>query len=320
MNIIRYALIASLLMLTGCSSLGILSTSDKTLTEKYTNESSRYVQIDDLTFHYQDEGDGPTLVLLHGVASSSHTWDGWVKELRHYYRIIRVDLPGHGLTGPDPTRKQYDIDYMTDMLNKLLVRIGVDKAHIAGNSLGGYIAWNYAVDYPEKVDKLILLDSAGYPQKMPFIMRFASWPVIGGISQVFMPRFMVGNNIKAAYGDDSKVDKELVRRYHDLTLRKGNRKALVQIFREFKRQSNNPHLGDDVGKVKAHTLLMWGEEDTWVPLDVMEKFRQNLPNVRLVTYEGVGHMPMEELPVQTARDAHHFIETGQPHLSSAEAE
>lgn len=320
MNILRYVLLASLVMLTGCSSFGILSTSEKTLTQKYTNETSRYVKVDNLTFHYQDEGTGPTLVLLHGVASSLHTWDGWVKELKPYYRIIRIDLPGHGLTGPDTSRKTYDIDYMTDMLNKLLVRIKVDKAYIAGNSLGGYIAWNYAVKHPEKVDKLILLDSAGFPQKMPFIMSFASWPVIGEMSQLFMPRFIVSQNVKRAYGDKSKVNKQLVRRYHDLTLRKGNRKALVRTFREMKRQSKNPHIGDAVVHVKAPTLLMWGEEDKWVPLDVMEQFRQNLEDVNLVTYEGVGHMPMEEVPVQSARDAHHFIETGKPFLPSVEAE
>lgn len=320
MNILRYALLASLMMLTGCASFGILSTSDKTLTQKYTNETSRYVKVDNLTFHYQDEGTGPVLVLLHGVASSSHTWDGWVKELSPYYRIIRIDLPGHGLTGPDNSRKNYDIDYMTDMLSKLLVRLKVDKAHIAGNSLGGYIAWNYAVKNPEKVDKLILLDSAGFPQKMPFIMRFASWPGIGEMSQVFMPRFIVSQNVKRAYGDKSKVDKKLVRRYHDLTLRKGNRKALVSTFREMKRQSKNEQLGANVKGVKAPTLLMWGELDTWVPLDVMEQFRQNLEDVKLVTYEGVGHMPMEEIPVQTARDAHYFIETGRPFMPAASVE
>lgn len=320
MNILRYALLASLMMLTGCASFGILSTSDKTLTQKYTNETSRYVQIDNLTFHYQDEGTGPTIVLLHGVASSLHTWDGWVKELRPHYRIIRIDLPGHGLTGPDSSRKEYDIAYMTDMLNKLLVRIGVEKAHFAGNSLGGYIAWNYAIEHPEKVDKLVLLDAAGYPQKMPFIMSFAAWPVVGEMSQIFMPRIIVSQNVKRAYGDKSKVNKKLVRRYHDLTLRKGNRKALVGTFRQMKKQTKDENLGDGVKRVKAPTLLMWGEKDVWVPLAVMKRFQADLKNVVSVTYEGVGHMPMEEIPVQSARDADHFFQTGKPFLPAPELE
>lgn len=313
MKFFRIALLCSLVaFLAGCSSFGILSQSPAKLSQKYANEHSKFVNIDGLNIHYRDEGRGPTLILLHGVASSLQTWDGWVSELRDNYRIIRIDLPGHGLTGPD--KNGYDIDYMTDKLNKFMTRLRIDKASLAGNSLGGYISWEYAVRYPEKVDKLILLDAAGFPQKMPFIMSFAAWPGVGEMSQIFMPRFVVKSNIKKAYGDTSKVDKELVRRYHDLQLRKGNRGALVKVFRLMKKQSKNKNLGDGVAKVTAPVLLMWGEEDTWVPLSVMEQFRKNLANVSVVSYEGVGHMPMEELPVQSARDARHFLESGEAYL------
>lgn len=312
MKLFRIALLCSLAVLAGCSSFGILSQSPTKLSQKYADETSKYINIDNLNIHYRDQGEGPVLVLLHGVASSLHTWDAWTEELSNSYRVLRLDLPGHGLTGPD--KQGYDIDYMTDKLNKFLTRLKVDKASFAGNSLGGYISWEYAVRYPEKVDKLILLDSAGYPQKMPFIMSMAAWPGVGEMSQVFMPRFIVSQNVKRAYGDKKKVDRKLVKRYHDLQLRKGNRGALVKVFRLMKQQSKNPHLGDGVVKVKAPTLLMWGEQDTWVPLEVMEQFRKHLANVSVVTYEGVGHMPMEELPVQSARDARHFLENGEPYL------
>lgn len=310
MNIIRLGLLFSLIWLTGCASMGIGSRSMTELTADYTNEQSRFVAIDDLNIHYRDEGQGPVLVLLHGVASSLHTWDGWVEQLKPHYRIIRLDLPGHGLTGPDKTRKRYDIDYMVEKLDKFLTRLNVNKASIAGNSLGGYISWNYALQRPDRVEKLVLIDSAGYPQDMPFIMNLASWPVVGEMSQLMMPRFMVGMNVRAAYGDEDKVSDELVRRYHDLTLRKGNRKALVQVFRTMKEQSRNAQLGARVAEVRMPVLLMWGEDDDWVPLSVMEQFRRDLPNVSVVTYEGVGHMPMEELPVQSARDARAFLQMG----------
>lgn len=211
MNIIRLGLLFSLIWLTGCASMGIGSRSMIELTADYTNEQSRFVAIDDLNIHYRDEGQGPVLVLLHGVASSLHTWDGWVEQLKPHYRIIRLDLPGHGLTGPDKTRKRYDIDYMVDKLDKFLTRLNVNKASIAGNSLGGYISWNYALQRPDRVEKLVLIDSAGYPQDMPFIMNLASWPVVGEMSQLMMPRFMVGMNVRAAYGDEDKVSDELVR-------------------------------------------------------------------------------------------------------------
>ena len=310
MNITKFLLLLTLIALTGCASMGMSSRPLSELTNNYTDETSEFLAVDDLVFHYRDEGQGPVLVLLHGVASSLHTWDGWVKQLKGRYRIIRVDLPAHGLTGPDPKLERYEIGYMINKLDKFLNKLGVRKAYMAGNSLGGYIAWNYALHRPDLVQKLILIDAAGYPQDMPFIMNFAALPVIGEMSSLMMPRFIVGMNVDAAYGDDSKVSDELVKRYHDLTLRPGNRKGLVNVFRTMKEQSQNPNLGDRVKEINTPTLLMWGEEDQWVPLTTMERFRDDLPNVRVITYEGVGHMPMEELPVQSARDAADFLQHG----------
>lgn len=314
MKLFRLALLLSVALLAGCSSLGILSQSPTKLSQKYADQTSKFVNIDGLNVHYRDEGKGPVLILLHGVASSLHTWDGWTEQLKDSYRIIRIDIPGHGLTGPAPEGSGYDIENMIDLLDKFMARLKINKAHFAGNSLGGYISWEYAVRYPQKVDKLILIDSAGFPQKMPFIMNVPTYPGMGLAMQMFMPRIIVSQNVKRAYGDKKKVNKELVRRYHDLQMRQGNRGAMVKVFREMKTQSRNPSLGRDVARVKAPTLLMWGEEDTWVPLDILEQFKRYIANAQVVTYEGVGHMPMEELPVQSARDARHFLATGEAFL------
>ncbi|MBE0483453.1 MAG: alpha/beta hydrolase [Bacterioplanes sp.] len=308
MKLTTLIIIACLLQLTGCASLGIGNRPMAELTEKYTDHHSKFIAVDDLIVHYRDQGDGPVLLLLHGVASSLHTWDAWAERLQDRYRVIRLDLPAHGLTGPDPKRKRYDIDYMVSVLDTFVRELQLPPFVLAGNSLGGYISWNYALHHPQNVEKLILIDAAGYPQKMPFIMSMAAWPVMGEMSTLMMPRFIVGSNIRAAYGDSSKVDKALVRRYHDLTLREGNRRGLMNVFRTMKEQSRIATLGDRVQEVNTPTLLMWGEEDTWVPLTILERFRQDLPNVQVITYEGVGHMPMEEIPNQTARDAHAFIE------------
>ena len=310
MKIFRTLLVLATVAMTGCASMGIGSRPLSELSEHYTNSQSHFVAVDDLVMHYRDEGHGPVVVLLHGVASSLHTWDGWTQELKDDYRVIRVDLPAHGLTGVDPAVDRYNINYMVDKLDKFMNKLGLGPVAIAGNSLGGYIAWNYALYRPDRVQKLILLDAAGYPQDMPFIMDFASWPVIGEMSQVMMPRWVVGMNLDLAYGDNDKVTSALVRRYHDLLLRPGNRKGLVDVFRTMKEQSRNPELGARVGQIITPTLLMWGEEDDWVPLSVMDRFRRDLRNASVITYEGVGHMPMEEIPVQTARDARNFLRTG----------
>jgi pimeloyl-ACP methyl ester carboxylesterase len=310
MKWLKLLLIPTLLILHGCSSMGIAAQPLSELTEKYTNDTSKFLAVDDLVIHYQDEGTGPTLVLLHGVASHLQTWDGWVEKLAPHYRIIRLDLPGHGLTGSDPTVERYEIAYMVDKLEKFLNKLDIDDIYLAGNSLGGYIAWNYALHRPDRVKKMVLLDSAGFTQDMPFIMNFAALPMIGEVTGVMMPQFIVNMNINAAYGDTDKVTDEIGQRYFDLTMREGNREALVNVFRTMKEQSSNPHLGDRVKEVKTPTLLMWGDQDEWVPLEILAQFSAALPNSQSIVYEGVGHMPMEELPVQTGRDAHDFFKSG----------
>lgn len=310
MNGVRFVLFLALALLHGCSSMGVSSQPLSELTNKYTDETSKFLAVDDLVFHYQDQGTGPTLVLLHGVASSLHTWDGWVKRMAPHYRILRIDLPAHGLTGPDPKRDRYNLQYMVGKLDKFLNKLGVGKIYLAGNSLGGYIAWNYALQRPDRVNKLVLIDSAGYPQDMPFIMSMAAIPGIGDIGRIMTPKFVVNSNVEAAYYDDEKATDEVKQRYFDLLMREGNRGALIDVFRTMKEQSNNPHLGDRVKELRIPVLLMWGEEDEWVPLTILERFRKDLPNAEVVIYEGVGHMPMEELPVQTARDAHSFFVSG----------
>lgn len=310
MKWLKFILIPALLALHGCASMGMSAYPLAELTEKYTDKTSKFLAVDDLIIHYRDEGTGPTLLLLHGVASSLHTWDDWVDRLAPHYRIIRIDLPGHGLTGNDPSVERYEIAYMVDKLEKFLNKLNIDDVYLAGNSLGGYIAWNYALHRPDRIKKMVLLDAAGFPQDMPFIMSFSALPVIGEMAGFMMPKFIVNMNIEAAFGDGEKATDKLKQRYFDLTMRQGNRAALVNVFRTMKEQSKNPHLGDRVKEITIPTLLMWGDQDEWVPLEIMHQFAQALPNSQSIVYEGVGHMPMEELPVQTSRDAHGFFTLG----------
>jgi pimeloyl-ACP methyl ester carboxylesterase len=280
------------------------------LTEKYTDETSKFLAVDDLIIHYRDEGTGPTLVLLHGVGSSLHTWDDWVERLAPHYRIIRIDLPGHGLTGSDPSIERYQTPYMIDKLEKFLNQLNIDDIYLAGNSWGGYISWNYALHRPDRVKKLVLLDAVGFPQNMPFFMNLAALPGIGELNGVMMPKFITDMNIKAAFGDADKVTDELQQRYFDLTMRHGNREGLINVLRTLKEQLNNSNLGDRVKEIQIPTLLMWGDQDEWVPLIIMQQFEQALPNSQSIVYEGIGHLPMEELPIQTSRDAHGFLTLG----------
>ncbi len=265
------------------------------------------MDVNGLTIHYRDEGTGPPLLLLHGVASSLHTWDAWVKQLKGRYRVIRLDMPGFGLTGPDSAPNAQSAQYMVDMIDAFTQKLGMNRFFLAGNSLGGYYAWNFAAQHPEKLYKLALVNATGYPQDMPFWLGLASFPGIHWITPHMMPKFMVNRTAASAYANEEALTNEVLQRYFDLTLRRGNREAYVLQFRKLRAMADNDALGDKVKEVMVPTLLMWGNLDEWVPLDVMQMFERDLPFSETLVYEGVGHLPMEELPVQSARDLNNFF-------------
>ena len=298
------------LTLFGCTALGTQTVPYDQLSKKYTNSSSRYMDVNGLTIHYRDEGQGPPLLLLHGVASSLHTWDDWTAQLKGSYRVIRMDLPGFGLTGPDanPDSVTADYaDYMVNIIDRFTQQLGLDRFFMAGSSLGGYYAWNYAHTHPQKLYKLALVGATGYAQDMPSWLGFASFPGIHWITPHMMPKFMVNQTVKSAYADSDFPTDEVKQRYFDLTQRRGNRQSYIKHFRQLREMSSDDSLGEKVKEIQVPTLLMWGEDDSWIPLDVMRLFHRDLPYSEYLTYEGIGHLPMEELAVQSARDVNNFF-------------
>lgn len=303
---LSYLLLAAV-FLQGCTAMGTQTLPYDVLSKKYTNGESEYMDVHGLTVHYRDEGNGPPLILLHGVASSLQTWDAWVAELKTRYRVIRLDLPGFGLTGPDLAKDNQSAEYMVEMINSFTEKLGLTRFFMAGNSLGGYYAWNYAATYPEKLYKLALVGATGYPQDMPFWLGLASFPGIHWITPHMMPRFMVNKTVQSAYADKSLATDAVKERYFDMTQRRGNRDSYVKHFRLFREMAGNDGLGEKVKDVQVPALLMWGAEDNWIPLDVMRLFHRDLPYSEYIVYEGIGHLPMEEIPVQSARDVNNFF-------------
>src|SRR5262249_30891633 len=151
--------------------------------------------------HYTIDGnpDGPPVILLHGVLASVHTWDGWVENLKDKYHIYRMDIPGFGLSAPLHS-KDYTPEYAVEFFEKARQSLGLEKFHLVGNSLGGFIAWYYTTKYPQHVEKLILIDPIAYQQPLPRIIKFASGGFGGTMAQISSPRFIVKKNVKKVYG------------------------------------------------------------------------------------------------------------------------
>lgn len=273
------------------------------LVPKYTNAESKFMELDGMQVHYRVEGNGPPLVLVHGMAASLHTWEGWVNELKGEFRVISLDLPAFGLTGPQPQGK-YDIAYYVEFLHRFMDKLGIYEFHLAGNSLGGLISWNYALTYPHQVKKLVLIDAAGYTTKreIPFVFKLARTPLVKDLMAYLSPKFMYRKSLEDVYGNDSLITEELIERYYELSLREGNRKAFVQ-----RTNGGFEFQVERIKEIETQTLVLWGEVDKWIPLEHGKLFDAEIPNSELIVYTGVGHVPMEEIPTQTAKDVRAFL-------------
>ena len=282
----------------------------ETLMVGYTDESSRFIEIDDLTIHYRDEGTGDPLILLHGAASSLHTWDGWARELKNDYRIIRPDLPAFGLTGPHPGNEhQYDLTFYTEFLNKFLEALQIEECYLAGNSLGGGIAWLYASSHPEQIRKAILVSPVGYSSVGPRFLKLTRSPLAETVISYLTPEFAVNYFVRMVYGDNSRMDPDVPRRYYHLLLREGNRPALIQVMNSL-HDLEETHSPETHLNIKAPTLIMWGDKDRLLPVENASRFKEDIPDSVKIIYEGVGHIPMEEIPSETAREARNFLQSG----------
>lgn len=253
--------------------------------------------LDGMNVHYRDEGKSPDsipIVLIHGTGSSLHTFDDWAEELKKTRRVIRMDLPGYGLTGPFP-EPDYSIDNYVDFVDEFLDALGLDLCIIGGNSLGGHIAWRYTLEYSQRVTKLILIDAAGYPNKSksePIAFRVAKTPVLRNALTFITPKSIARSSIENVYADKTKVTEELVDRYFELTLRAGNRRAFIDRFSAKK----DPNAYKRIPQIQQPTLILWGDLDELIPPENAERFHRDLPIDTLVILENAGHVPMEEIP------------------------
>jgi pimeloyl-ACP methyl ester carboxylesterase len=298
----------------GFARLGFGALPLEQLKARYGNAAngSRYIELDGFNVHYRDEGsrDKPALVLIHGVVASLHTWDDWMPAFTADYRVIRFDVPGFGLTGP-ARDGVYSAERMIKVFGLLLDYLGVTKASLVGNSLGGYIAWNFALVQPQRVHKLVLIDPAGYHmQRVPWMIAAAALPGATVAMPMWMPRALIAQGIKEVYGEPARIKAGVVDRYNDLSRRPGNRRAMMDIFRVLLNvnRSELHTTGERVAQIQAPTLLLWGERDRWISPKHVPLWQRDLPGIQVKTYPGVGHIPMEEIPQQSAADTLRFLQ------------
>ena len=273
------------------------------LEAKYDSPASRYMDLGGgVRVHYRDEGrrEGPTLVLVHGFSASLHAWEPWVRALSGEYRVISLDLPGHGLTRADQGYGAGRAGYGA-VVDQVTRKLGVERFTLAGNSMGGAVAWEYALDHPGRLEGLVLVDAAGWPSSggnQAVIFRILQNPVGRALLKNIDTRPLVRQGLVAGYLDPALVTEELVDRYVDLARAPGHRDILLGLQSGPRRVATPQALG----QIATPTLVMFGEQDKLIPAADGKRFADAIPGSTLIVYPEVGHAPMEQIPDRSAAD------------------
>ena len=284
----------------------------ETLVARWAPPPSDFIDVKGQAVHLRDQGpraDAAPIVLLHGTAASLHTWEGWASALSKERRVITLDLPGFGLTGPFAGQYTPD-DYRGDTLARFVIdvldQLGVPRFIIGGNSLGGEVAWRIASLVPGRVQRLILVDASGtafQPDSVPLGFVIARLPVVRHLGEYLLPRALVAQGVMNVYGDPGRVTSDLVDRYYELTLREGNRRALGLHLQQLAPGTDSAR----IAALKLPTLILWGERDHLIPLTQASEFKRLIAGSELVVFDGLGHVPQEEDAPRTLGEVRRWL-------------
>lgn len=302
-------------MLTALAALTVLSlwlwTPDlphAELEQRYLAAPTDMVEVGVWHLHVRDSGPSPDVpqaapvLMLHGFGSSLHTWDRWAESLATQHRVVRVDLPGNGLSLPDPAGDYSDARAL-ELLLALLDQLGVERTSIVGHSMGGRIAWTLAARHPERVHKLVLVAPDGFASPRFDYGKSVDVPATLTVMRYVLPRPVLKMNLQAAYARPDTLDEDLVSRYHDLIRAPGARAAMLERLRQTVLVRPEPLLG----QIQAPTLLLWGELDRMIPITNAQDYLQALPGSRLVSLSDTGHVPQEETPQASLQPVQEFL-------------
>lgn len=274
------------------------------LSKKYAYSDSEWISVDGQAIHCRIRGKGAPIVLLHDEGSSLHTWNNWLDSLSTQYRVISIDMPGFGLTGPNP-KGSYSAFMYASFLEHFADTMQLERFTLAGVGLGAQIAWFYAAEHPERLEKLILIGAQGFEKDSPsFITLMGSTPVVNRIMWNVTPKAFFKIMLEGIYADDRLVSDSLIQRHFDLALRPGNRKAFTD--RVSVRENRPP--SDFVEQITTPALILWGAEDAMISTQHAYDFHRRIKGALLKIYRNTGHWPQEENPVESMVDVRAFME------------
>ena len=285
---------------------------------KHAKGASEFIELKDGSLiHVRDEGNknGNTLVLIHGSNGSLFNFESMNKFLIDDFRVLSLDLPAHGLTGP-VNSSNYSFDGFIRVINEVLEIKKINQFFLAGHSMGGRVVWNYTIDYPEKVNGLIIIGSlflaneAEYREFQsgnapPIVFKLLEIPFFRMLLGYITPRIMVSQVLKQMVYDQTIMTDELIDQFHEIILFEGSRKAMGYVIVN----TDNNFVADPklLQEINVPTMILHGEEDSVVDVRYNRHFLENIPDIKLISYPKVGHTPPMEIPEILAEDIKNFI-------------
>jgi pimeloyl-ACP methyl ester carboxylesterase len=277
------------------------------LEAKYLASPKDYRTVDGVRLHLRDTGpkDAPAIIMLHGFGSSLHTWENWAKKLSSQNRVIRFDLPGAGLSGLDPKGDYSDARTLV-LLEDLMDQLGIARATLVGNSMGGRIAWKFAATRPQRVNRLILISPDGFASPGFEYGKHPEIPSSLKLMTFLLPKALLRMSLAPAYGDPERLQDRVLTRYYDLLLGPGVRDAMLARMYQSVLEDPLPLLR----RIQAPTLLLWGEKDGMIPFANSADYVRAIPNSRLVSFPELGHVPHEEDSDKSLEPVLNFLNEG----------
>lgn len=275
------------------------------VTSDFTTPNSHFMNWRGATIHYTDEGSGKPLLMIHGFGGHYRNFNKLAEEFKGEYRVIRVDLPGFGLSDCPPVDENHPqyVKLYRDFFTFFLDSLHLDSMYVVGNSMGGMMAWNIAALDPSRVSKLVLLGSAGYDlEKTANGLIIIRYKALSKIFDKGLPLFMSKSGAERCYGDPSKVDMTEVQNNNEITNKEGNLQHMLSMARD----KDFPDTAL-IKQVKCPTLIIWGKQDHIVPLEHAYRFKRDIPNSELVLFDTCGHVPMIEKTKETSAEMRRFF-------------
>jgi len=289
-----------------------------TVTEReLADPDSRFVEVNGVTVHYKEMGQGePVFILLHGFGASEFSWREVMEPLSTSGRVIAYDRPAFGLTerpmeGNWTGTNPYSVQGNVELLDGLMDELGVDKAILVGNSAGGVIAAAYAIEHPERVQGLVLVDPAvGNGSRGPipqWAVSLMASPQIRHIAPLLVRTIagdMGNDTIRMAWHDPSRIDPEVYEGYRK-PLRANNWDTALY---EFTLAGNPANYSGSLANLTMPVLVVTGDDDRIVPTKQSIQVSREIPGAELVVLKDCGHVPQEECPDQFMTSVQSFLE------------